>query len=182
MAIGIITEPIKSNLLGTIIDLETKGNFDNRYSDSRRYKSQKITVFGCITKNEIKIIYAKNEAELSSLNNEILAVMDLLPKPLAAFNALFEMGVLFHNTKEKYAFDQELNSHTYEPKSSAVKELQIPQYGDPFNDKGELCIKAWEKGHINKVIAHNKADLLKERDILLKRGCRKVDELIFKNA
>lgn len=38
---------------------------------------------------------------------------------------------------------------------------------------------AWDNGGYNEVIAHNRACLLKERDILLKRGYREPDILEF---
>ena len=76
-------------------------------------------------------------------------------------------------------FQKELNQEKYESKSRAVSFLGIPQYNDPFNDNGLLCMNAWLKGQTEKAIAHNRSCLLKERDILLKRGTRKPDKLKF---
>jgi hypothetical protein len=36
---------------------------------------------------------------------------------------------------------------------------------------------AWQNGEFDKAIAHNRACLMKERDILLRRGYRKPDGL-----
>jgi len=36
---------------------------------------------------------------------------------------------------------------------------------------------AWQAGEFDKAVAHNRACLMKERDILLKRGYRKPDGL-----
>ena len=38
---------------------------------------------------------------------------------------------------------------------------------------------AWEEGEFEQAIAHNRACLLKERDILLLTGAREPDEMIF---
>ena len=76
-------------------------------------------------------------------------------------------------------FDGELQRMKYEKKSDVVRSLGIPNYGDPFYDNGRLCMEAWERGEFKKAIAHNKACLLKERDILLKRSCRTPNELKF---
>jgi hypothetical protein len=40
-------------------------------------------------------------------------------------------------------------------------------------------MNAWHKGEFDAAIAHNRACLLKERDILIKRSCIKPDELKF---
>src|SRR4030042_1579417 len=48
-----------------------------------------------------------------------------------------------------------------------------------FNDNGLLCLQSWLKGKIENAILHNRSCLLKERDILLKRGFRKPDDLRF---
>ncbi len=64
-------------------------------------------------------------------------------------------------------------------KAKAVRDLGIPNYDDPFYDKGLWCMNAWHNGEFDKAIAHNRACLLKERDILIKRRFRKPDELKF---
>jgi len=40
-------------------------------------------------------------------------------------------------------------------------------------------MQAWQDEEFDKAMAHNRACLLKEKDILLKRGFRKPDELKF---
>ena len=74
-------------------------------------------------------------------------------------------------------FHGELNKEKFEAKRIAVQALKIPNYGDPFNDNGKYCMNAWLSGEIDKAIAHNRSCLLKEKDILLKRGFRKPDDL-----
>ncbi|MBN1644172.1 MAG: hypothetical protein JW856_05080, partial [Dehalococcoidales bacterium] len=69
-------------------------------------------------------------------------------------------------------FEGELQREKYKSKANAVKELGIINHGDPFNDKGILCMYAWQNGKFEEAVAHNRACLLKERDILLRRGYR----------
>lgn len=73
----------------------------------------------------------------------------------------------------------ELQRWKYEHTKDAVLSLGIPNYDDPFSDQGGKCMKAWQDGIFDKVIAHNRACLLKEKDILLKRGYRRPNELLF---
>ncbi|MBI2598070.1 MAG: hypothetical protein HYW50_02645 [Candidatus Diapherotrites archaeon] len=173
-------EPIKSSFDGTIIDLETIGNFSNQFNDSRRYKNIEITTFGFITKDGLSILFAKEPKNLAGLNKEISSLIDFLPRPFFAFNASFEMGVLFYNLQKKILFERELNKEQFEKKKLAIAALGIQDYDDPFEDEGLHCISAWHNGEIHKIIAHNRADLLKEKDILLKRGSRKAEEMEFK--
>ncbi|MBU0929950.1 MAG: hypothetical protein KJ623_02670, partial [Nanoarchaeota archaeon] len=100
-------------------------------------------------------------------------------KPFYAFNSDFERGSLFHHLGFLVEFHNELNKEKFEAKRFAVSTLKIPNYDDPFNDNGLLCSKAWERGEINEAIAHNRSCLLKERDILLKRGFREPNILNF---
>ncbi len=164
---------------GTIIDIETIGGFSKGFSDSRQYSSIEPVIFGYINRQELRILTAQNTRDLTKLKKRLSTVLSNLTKPFHAFNCDFEMGVLFHNLKERFLFERELNKEKFEAKKTAVKQLSIPQYGDPFNDNGLLCMQAWENGKLNKAIAHNRSCLLKERDILLKRGFRKPAEFKF---
>lgn len=103
--------------------------------------------------------------------------MGSLDRPFYAFNSNFERGTFFHSLNKEVPFERELNKERFEPKWRAIAELKIPQYDDPFNDDGKLCSEAWRRGQIEALIAHNRACLLKERDILLKRGFRTPDPL-----
>lgn len=121
---------------------------------------------------------------IETLKGKISNLLDSLERPFHAFNCNFEKGVFFHSLNKKVIFERELQKKRregewHEPKWSAVSSLNISQYDDPFRDKGELCMQAWLKGQIENAIAHNRSCLLKERDILLKRGFRKPDILKF---
>jgi len=88
------------------------------------------------------------------------------------------MGVLFHYLDTKIVFDGELQRY-HESKARVVWDLNIDNYDDPFPNDGNQCRIAWEEGEFEQAIAHNRACLLKERDILLLTGAREPDEMIF---
>ncbi len=172
-------EDISSSFEGTIIDIETVGEFDNRYNDSREYKYLQQTIFGFINQQGLHIFYVRKRKEIAELNEKAAEIINSLERPFYAFNCDFERGVLFYELGKEIRFDGELNKERYESKADAVRNLAIPNYGDPFYDKGVLCMQAWKDGEFDAAIAHNRACLLKERDILLKRRAREPEELRF---
>ena len=169
-------EDIKSDFGGTIIDIETIGFF-NDYDDSRRYKDIVPVIFGYITRNELQIFCARNNNSVEGLKEKIMEMLETLKQPFHAFNCDFEKGVFFHSLNKRVRFERELNREKMESKARAVSDLKIPQYNDPFMDSGKMCMEAWQRGEIEKSMVHNRSCLLKERDILLKRGFRKPDVL-----
>lgn len=172
-------EDTSSNFEGTVIDIETIGEFLNQYSDSRRYKSIQLVILGFINRHALCIFCAKGMEAINELKERTGNTIDKLEKPFYAFNSEFERGVLFHELGRVINFEGELNKEKYESKANAVRELSIPNYDDPFYDKGFLCMKAWKAGQFDRAIAHNRACLLKERGILIKRGFREPENLKF---
>jgi|TARA_B100001971_G_C18250834_1_gene578067 hypothetical protein len=175
-------EKTSSNFEGTIIDTETIGEFNGLYrktNDSRRYEHIKQVIFGFISKQGLHIFYVKERKEIPELSKKITGFINQLERPFYAFNTDFESGVWFHQLNHKVIFDGELNREKYEPKAEAIRNLGISNYDDPFYDNGLLCMKAWENRQFDKAIAHNRACLLKERDILLQRGYRPPNALKF---
>ena len=134
-------------------------------------------IFGFITSDSLNIYCARGYPSIEPLKERIIKLLDNLPRPFHAFNADFERGVLYHHTGRDVSFDKELQKERYEPKWRAVRELGIGQYDDPFLDNGLHCMNAWKRGDIEKAMIHNRACLLKERDILLKRGSRVSDNI-----
>lgn len=178
------SEMVNSKFKGTIIDIETVENFCNEYRDvdSREYQKLIPLVLGYITPNELKIYCSKIDCsqKIEPTQNFKIAIAQLIPKlekPLYAFQCCFEQGVLYHSLGIIINFDGELNREKYEWKGTAVASLGIENYDDPFNDIGIKCKEALDKGNIELSIKHNRSCLLKERDILLKRGYRKPDAL-----
>ena len=172
-------ENISSNFEGTVIDIETIGEFLNQYPDSRRYKAIQLVIFGFINEQGLHIFCAKGMQAINELNLKTERIIDTLIRPFYAFNSEFERGVWFHQLGKMIDFDGELQRYRGESKGNARAELDIPNYDDPFNDVGKLCKQAWLRGEFDNTIKHNRACLLKERDILIKRGSREPDELKF---
>ncbi len=171
--------PIK----GTIIVIETVGSFNNAFNslDSRFYMNLKTVIFGSIDSESLQIHCAKKADSLEQLNRIMVDELGSLDKPFYAFNCNFERSIFFHNLNKDVSFEGELGKQLpngkYEAKKYVVANLKIPQYNDPFNDVGLKCSEAWQKGNLKDAIAHNRSCLLKERDILLKRGFRTPDPL-----
>ncbi len=171
-------EETASDFEGTIIDIETIGEFRNQYYDSRRYMSIQLVIFGFIDRHALHISCASGVQAINELHREAERLIDSLPTPFYAFNTEFERGVLFHELGREIDFERELQENR-ESKANARMYLGIPNYEDPFYDNGYMCMIAWENGEYDQAIAHNRACLLKERDILLKRGFTKPTELTF---
>lgn len=172
-------EKVSSCFKGTIIDIESYGNFCRGFGDSREYKDIVPTIFGYINCDELNVFCAEGDSALNELRTEINGLAPTLERPLFAFNCCFEQGVLYHSCAINVIFDGELNKERYEAKRQVVKALGIPNYDDPFNDDGKFCVSAWLNGTYYQAIRHNRSCLLKERDILLKRSYRQPEELVF---
>ncbi|MGB2800609.1 MAG: hypothetical protein WBC55_07075 [Dehalococcoidia bacterium] len=171
-------ETVKSNFKGTVIDIETIGSFRDQYRNSRRYEEIRMVILGFIDRNALEIFCAEDERSIDELIGETRKIINGLERPFYAFNSEFERGVFFYNLGMKVDFDGELQRGR-ESKGVARKKLGIPNYDDPFFDDGYRCMIAWQNREFDKAIAHNRACLLKERDILLKRGSAKPSELEF---
>ena len=173
------SEDVKSSFDGTIIDIETIGEICRGYQDSREYKDVIPIIFGYINKDGLNIYCAKEPSSLKTLQEIVLKILPKLERPFYAFNCCFETGVLFHAWGIEILFDYELNKEKWESKRNAVRKLNISNYDDPFYDVGRKCKEAWERGEFKKCIAHNRSCLLKEKEIVLKRGFRKPDDFIL---
>jgi hypothetical protein len=173
-------EEAKSDFEGTILDIETIGEFDPSFQyDSRHYRKIKQVVLGYIDKSQLHIYCAKSLEGIEKLSLMTPQIFTGLKRPYYAFNCNFESGVWFHHTGMEINFDGELQGEPFESKKNAILRLKISNYNDPFYDKGLMCIKAWHNSSFDQVIAHNRACLLKERDILLKRGFCEPDKVYF---
>lgn len=165
-----ISEP----LVGSVIDIETIGEFDQRYKDSRECSNLKQIILGYISNNKLQIFCAHNNQGIVELAGMTKTIVENLQRPTYAFNCSFESAVWFHQVGFTYIFDGELQKYRFEKKGDAIISLRISNYADPFFDDGLKCSMKWESGKLKYAIAHNRACLLKERDILLKRGYRDV--------
>ena len=166
-----------SDFNGTVIDLETIGHFNSQYSDNERRLSQiQPILFGYLTNAKLTIVYIEEEKDYPLFLDKIKTIiLPSLIKPLYAFNCGFEHWVLLNQLKEKVEFTGELQNFRYEKKLDVVHSLKLDNYDDPFFDNGLKCEPAWKLHNYKQVIAHNRACLLKERDILIQRGYRNAD-------
>mgnify|MGYP001034152389 CR=1 FL=1 len=182
-----LREDIISDFNGTVIDIETIGEFnDNRLykicNDSRQYESIQQVILGLINRHGLKIFCAEGNEAINDLAIRTKEIIEKLERPLYGFNVGCESSVWFHQLGITVIFDGELQKEKFESKASARRTLRIPNYDDPFDDRGYDCMKAWERGNFDQAIAHNRACLLKERDILLKRGFRTPEKIQFNKS
>ena len=172
------SEKADTSFSGTIIDFETIGEL-SRYWDSRAYKDNIPVMVGALHDGEMHIHYVEKKDEIQSFHDELKLILDALPRSWYAFNCDFEKGVTFHSLGLIHEYDHELNARKYERKGDCRVNLGLSNYDDPFNDDGKLFPKNWLKGNIDDCLKHNRACLLKERDILEIRGFREPDKLKF---
>jgi len=173
----VYSEVVKSDFEGTIIDIETIGDFCREHRDSREYHKLLPLIFGYIDRNGLKIYYSKKIEPTRNFKDTVARTIPNLNTPLYAFQCCFERGVLYHSLGITISIDGELNKDKREWKGDAVASLGIENYDDPFSDIGRKCKEELEKGNTEPCIKHNRSCLLKERDILLKRGFRTPDGL-----
>ena len=112
------SEEIKSDFEGTIIDIETIGEFSRVHQDSRQYQNIIPVIFGYIDKNRLEIHCARKIESIEKLKNTVSQILPQLRKPLYAFNSVFEKGVLFNFSGIIVDFDGELNKEKYESNGS----------------------------------------------------------------
>ena len=148
---------------GTIIDFETIGVFDKRYQDHRQYREVYPVIFGTLNDQGIRIQYIIDHEDIDEMLYTIETELKTLKQPFWAFNKMFEESIIYLHCGKTYEF-WELNSWRYESKREAEKELNIPQFDDPFEGHGELVIEEWPGNHADCVL-HNRACLLKEQEI-----------------
>ena len=163
-------EDVKSDISGSIIDIETVGSFRKEFrgSDSRYYSDMKAVIFGVIDWAGISQYYIIEEDD-NSLKEAIAGIIESLDTPLYAFNTFFERGVIYNGTEREFDF-MEIQSREYEKKIRVCKELGIPNYDDVLEGDGLKCMNCWKHGDFDAALAHNRNCLLQERDILMKRG------------
>lgn len=173
-------EETLADIRGTVIDIETTGWFSREYrDDSRKCRDIKQVILGYITQKYLHIYCAEDEEGIKKLKEMTPGILASLERPYYAFNCGFESSVWFHHAGIKIKFDGELQGEPYESKKEAVRRLGISNYNDPYFDAGVRCMEAWERRDFKGAIAHNRACLLKERDILIKRGYCQPEEVRF---
>ena len=157
-------------LEGTIIDLETIGPLYDVLKGTKRYKEVKPYLSGYLTGNMIVQKYVDKSDHIPALLDFIKETnFGDFQKPLYAFFVEFETGVIYCSTGKRLLFDRELKKGKGS-KEELVKKFGISNYDDPFPGQGIKLIQEFKNGNIEGALRHNRACLLKERDILYRRG------------
>ncbi|MHA1637592.1 MAG: hypothetical protein ACTSUB_06200 [Candidatus Thorarchaeota archaeon] len=175
-------EQVETTFEGTIIDIETVGEFRRVGGFSPlgqdylgRYKDMKITTVGFLSENELSVFFVKDAESLDNFRKKAISILKTRTAPTYAFNKSFEEGCYFWNSgQESLHIDNELQSFTGEKKENVVIKLGINKYDDPFHGEGRKCVSAFFQGNIDDIVKHNRACLLKENQILAKRGAKKI--------
>jgi len=173
-------EPVDCDFEGTIVDLETIGPFTPVSSRRlefgqdfiRKYQRIKVTTVGTLSDGVLQIAIALGPEHLDKFGKKVFSIVSRSDRPLYAFNKPFEEGCLFWISKNILSFENELQAFSRENKERAVQQLKIPSYNDPYRGQGKKCVDAFIKGDLENIAKHNRACLLKERDILRIRGAR----------
>ncbi|MHA1840184.1 MAG: hypothetical protein ACTSYO_09565 [Candidatus Ranarchaeia archaeon] len=159
-------EPASIRTKGTIIDLESIGDFDRTYPpwDPRQYASLSPTIFGYITGDVLVQHCAEGEEEIPSLIDTMKDTLPELEDPFYALNTNFER-CLIENTCGLKPIFIDVRGRMRGAKWAIREQLGIPTYNDPFNGNGFQCLQEWQKGNYHECMKHNRACLLIERDI-----------------
>ena len=173
-------EQVDCDFEGTIVDLETIGLFTPVSSRMlefgqdfiRKYQKIKVTTVGTLSDGVLQIAIALGLEHLDEFGKKVLSIVSRSDRPLYAFNKPFEEGCLFWISKNVVSFENELQAFPRENKERAIQQLKIPSYNDPYRGQGKKCLDAFNKGDLENIAKHNRACLLKERDILRIRGAR----------
>lgn len=155
-------------LRGTIIDIETIGDFNIEYpsTDSRYYENLQPTIFGYLTKDYMMQYCAEGENEINKLTR--IMAEEPLDEPYFALNTRFERHFLI-NYSNRDLWINDVRMGMRGSKWEIRERLGIPTYDDPFNGDSSKCDTQWVKGDYSSCINHNRACLLIERDILYRR-------------
>jgi hypothetical protein len=175
-------EPVDCDFEGTIVDIETIGPFVNVPSHAlkfgqdfiRRYQKMKVTTVGTLSDGVLQVAIALGQNHLDKFGKKVLSIVSRSDRPLYAFSKPFEEGCLYWISRSMFDFDNELQAFSMENKERAVQQLKIPSYNDPYRGVGFKCVDAFIKGDLENIAKHNRACLLKERDLLGIRGARRM--------
>jgi hypothetical protein len=159
-------EPASTRFRGTIVDLETIGEFDRSYMkwDPRQYAGIRPTIFGYISWGELVQYCAEGESDLPEIEKVMNADIPFLDGPFYALNANFERCIIENSCGLQTNFI-DVRGRIRGSKWGIRRRLGIPSYGDPFRGEGSRCVVEWLRGNYGDCLRHNRACLLIERDI-----------------
>jgi len=160
-------EPSSMRIKGTIIDLESTGEFDREYPswDPRQYANISPTIFGYITGETLIQHCAEGEEEIQDIVEIMKDALPGLEEPFYALNCNFEKHVITNTCGQIHPFLDVRENKYYGSKWAIREQLGIPTYDDPFHGDGLRCMHEWHQGNYDDCLRHNRACLLIERDI-----------------
>lgn len=166
-------EKVKTSFKGTIIDLETTGNFNYAYPsyDARRYAFHKPTIFGYLSNSTLVQYCAEGLSDISNVTKIMNETIPTLKTPFYALNCHFERGVCTYTCSVTPNPLIDVRGNRLRGGKWDIRaRLGIPTYNDPFNGSGYICMLEWQKGNYPDCLSHNRACLLIERDIMSHAG------------
>lgn len=172
---------------GAVIDLETdERNFLDELHGADRYKNHCAVCCGILDKNKVEIIAKTCNASDELFVQAVDEKLGETSHPYYAFNVGCDMALLSNLLGREIRFDRELQ-YEYERKRDVVQNFRIPNFDDPFNGLGYLAAREWTKHLetretpcVKRIIAHNLACVLKEYNILMRRGYREIEPSSYK--
>jgi len=169
--------------VGAVIDLETDGQpFSDNCHGAGRCKLQSAVSCAILNESRVEVIAKTWESPDWVFTKEVEKGLAQTKHPYYAFNAGFDMAILSKLLGKEVAFDRELQQFDRQRKGSCRQSLGIPNFDDPFHDRGYLASEEWkkhlktrEKECVKKIMAHNLPCFLKEYCILVRGGYRVID-------
>jgi hypothetical protein len=161
------TEQVETKFKGTIIDLESIGDFNYDFPrwKPEHYLGIRPTIFGYLTNDMLVQYCAESESEIPVIVDEMKKTIPKLEEPFYALNTHFESCVILNTCSLEPPFRDVRHYKLSGGKWDIRKFLGFPTYGDPFNGIGYRCLLEWKKGNYYDCLKHNRACLLIERDI-----------------
>ena len=174
--------------IGAVIDLETDGQpFSDNCHGAGRCKLQSAVSCAILNEDRVEVIAKTWESPDRAFTKEVEKCLAQTKHPYYAFNSGFDMAILNKILGKKVPFDRELQQFTCQSKGCYRQNLGIPNFDDPFHDKGRLAGLEWkkhlktrERECVKKIMAHNLTCVLKEYCILVRGGYREIDPSSFK--
>jgi len=172
--------PINSPFV--IVDNEISNDVSDKYDPSTWYYEQAdIVCMGILIGDKIKIFFREKQEDIDLFKKQIKEELDKY-ETIYAFNRSMEFGNFKgflgkeYNVEEIKAFKGSgWNKQKFFEVLIADNKIETEIPNDPMEDNSKECIPCYERGEYEKIIIHNKADLIKQailmknKDYLLKK-------------
>jgi hypothetical protein len=168
---------------GAIIDLESDGApFIDYLEGAYQYSKHSATSFGILDEDSVEVIAKTCRGTQLQFVNEIEQALEKRDRPYFAFNTEFDMAILSKLLEREIIFDGDIMVERVK-KEIQVRNFGISNFDDPFNGNGGLAGFSWKRHletkeikHVQDIMAHNRACVLKEYSLLLHVGFRPIEK------